>query len=272
MGAPDPRLSASAPAPADRPVPRVSGGRPALRVLRHACMNLLAGLSRLGCPRGRLAAGGEPMPRTRRPLPATLARRQAVAAAVRALGGDVYGTACWFRKLCSQSFRKLWDTPLGPGPGPRGGTRRVRRARTEGVVGPGDDRSPQATRSPGSPAGRVQRATGRSASRARQTVQRIGSEAPVVAIDDPHLRALKPVGRPSTVAAYRADVEALLDANHDVATHEVLRLLRLKGYAGGKRRSTSWSRELRPPSIRRRSCASRAWRGSSASTTSDRSQ
>jgi hypothetical protein len=69
---------------------------------------------------------------------------------------------------------------------------------------------------------------------ARQTVFRIGREEPVVAVDARELKMLRRVGRPSEVARFRSEVAAMLAATPELATHEVLRQLRAKGYASGK--------------------------------------
>jgi transposase len=85
---------------------------------------------------------------------------------------------------------------------------------------------------------------------ARQTVWRIGSEEPVVEVDDLKFKVLRRVGRPSDVARHRVDVAALLATRPDLPTHEVLRLLREQGYEGGKSAVYELVRSMRPVSPR----------------------
>jgi transposase len=85
---------------------------------------------------------------------------------------------------------------------------------------------------------------------ARQTVHRIGGEEPVADVDDREFKVLRRVGRPSAVAGHRAAVATMIEKTPDLPTHEVLRLLRLQGYEGGKSAVYELVRSLRPASAR----------------------
>lgn len=78
-----------------------------------------------------------------------------------------------------------------------------------------------------------------------RSVRRIAKESPVVAVDDGGARAARRVGRPSTVESFRKSVEDILAKDPEVLTVEIARLLREKGYGGGKSALYDLVRSLR---------------------------
>jgi len=66
------------------------------------------------------------------------------------------------------------------------------------------------------------------------SVKRIAQEDPVMHVDDAAERCKRQIGRPSTVVGFRNQVMAILQAEPDLASLEILRRVREAGYAGGK--------------------------------------
>jgi hypothetical protein len=66
------------------------------------------------------------------------------------------------------------------------------------------------------------------------SVKRIAKEPDVFHLDDAAERRRRRIGRPSKVQGIRDDVVALLDRSPDIRSIDVLRRVRLLGYAGGK--------------------------------------
>jgi transposase len=83
-----------------------------------------------------------------------------------------------------------------------------------------------------------------------RSVKRIAKEARVTAADERSSRAARAVGRPSTAAPFRKEAEAVLAGNPEMPTVEVLRLLREKGYVGGKSALYELVRSVRPAETR----------------------
>ena len=83
-----------------------------------------------------------------------------------------------------------------------------------------------------------------------QAVRRIEREAPVDEFDDAAERQRRAIGRPSKVEPFRERVAAILQAEPDVVTLEVLRRVREDGYRGGKSALYDLVAALRPPSVK----------------------
>ena len=83
-----------------------------------------------------------------------------------------------------------------------------------------------------------------------QAVRRIEREEPVAAFDDAAERLRRAIGRPSKVEPFRERVAAILRAEPDLVTLEVLRRVREDGYRGGKSALYDLVAALRPPSTR----------------------
>ena len=92
---------------------------------------------------------------------------------------------------------------------------------------------------------RVERETGVS----RRSVERIVQEELVVPADDPRqqLRIVRGAGRPSTVARFRPHVQAILEAEPDLPSVEILRRMQELGYEGGKSALYDFVAMLRTP-------------------------
>lgn len=88
-----------------------------------------------------------------------------------------------------------------------------------------------------------------------RTVRRVAKEPSVTSLLAKESRAVRP-GRPAKVEEYRSFVVDLLaqPGKHDLATLEVLRLARLKGYKGGKSAFYSLVKSIRPPCTGWRPC------------------
>ena len=67
-----------------------------------------------------------------------------------------------------------------------------------------------------------------------RSVKRIAEEEPVVHVDDQAERSKRQIGRPSTVATFRKQVAEILQQQPDLASLEILRRVRERGYPGGK--------------------------------------
>lgn len=80
----------------------------------------------------------------------------------------------------------------------------------------------------------------------QSSVQRIESEAPVVALDVAAERTRRGVGRPSKVEAYRTLLSTEIAKQPDVMAVELLRRARLAGYRGGKSALYTLIRAIRP--------------------------
>lgn len=105
----------------------------------------------------------------------------------------------------------------------------------------------------------VLRSTGRSVREiakklgvSERSVYRVLKEPAVVASDDATARRARRLGRPSTVAAFRPFVSAVLgdEKTADLPSLEVLRLAREKGYTGGKSAFYELVRSLRKKSAK----------------------
>lgn len=66
------------------------------------------------------------------------------------------------------------------------------------------------------------------------SVKRIAKEPDVKHLDDAAERRRRRIGRPSPVRAFRDLVVELLSREPDMRANEVLRRVRLRGYAGGR--------------------------------------
>lgn len=82
----------------------------------------------------------------------------------------------------------------------------------------------------GLPVAEVARRTGVS----ERSVARIATQAPVTHVDDRAYARAQRVGRPSKLAEFHPDIDQMLKDESDILTLEVLRRLRIKGYAGAK--------------------------------------
>jgi len=83
-----------------------------------------------------------------------------------------------------------------------------------------------------------------------RAVRTIEEEAPVATIDDAAERKRRRVGRPSKAEPLRAFVAALVTAEPELLSLEVLRRARLAGYAGGKSALYGLIASLRPAPTR----------------------
>jgi transposase len=80
----------------------------------------------------------------------------------------------------------------------------------------------------------------------QSSVQRVGAEPPVSALDMERARAAARAGRPSKVEGYRALLVRELERQPDVLAVELLRRARLAGYGGGKSALYELIRAIRP--------------------------
>jgi len=92
----------------------------------------------------------------------------------------------------------------------------------------------------------ISRLTGAS----ERTIRRIMAEPPVVESDDGACRQARGIGRPSKVEAYRPRVEELLKTEPELRSVEILRRVRLDGYAGEKSALYALVASLRPKGVR----------------------
>src|SRR5689334_9037626 len=83
-------------------------------------------------------------------------------------------------------------------------------------------------------AGHTQLSVGKQTNVSERTIRRIDAEPPVSAFDDAAERVRRGVGRPSKAAPFGERIEAILKAEPDLPTLEVLRRVREDGYLGGK--------------------------------------
>jgi transposase len=83
-----------------------------------------------------------------------------------------------------------------------------------------------------------------------QAVRRIERESRVESFDDGAERRRRGIGRPSKVDAYRERVGAMLQADAEMPTLEILRRVREDGYRGGKSALYDVAAALRPASTR----------------------
>ena len=84
----------------------------------------------------------------------------------------------------------------------------------------------------------------------RRSVQRVDTEAAVTHIDLGREREARGVGRPATAEPFRAVVAEILAGEPQLLSVEVLRRVKLRGYAGGKTALYELIRELRPKTSR----------------------
>jgi transposase len=99
-------------------------------------------------------------------------------------------------------------------------------------------------------AGRTQSEVAAQLGVSEQAVRRIEREEPVLVFDDAAERARRAIGRPSKVEPYRDRVAAILRAEPELVTLEVLRRVRQDGYRGGKSALYDLVAALRPPSLK----------------------
>ncbi len=99
-------------------------------------------------------------------------------------------------------------------------------------------------------AGLEQKEIAKHAGVSERSVRRILGEEPVVANDDRAARKACLVGRPSKVTAIRPLVEEILKQREDLPGVEILRLVRLEGYTGGKTALYDLVRSVRKVSAR----------------------
>jgi transposase len=83
-----------------------------------------------------------------------------------------------------------------------------------------------------------------------RSVKRIAEEEPVVHVDDQAERSKPQIGRPSTVATFQKPVLEILQQQPDLASLEILRRVRERGYAGGKTALYALVASLRPKSAK----------------------
>lgn len=98
--------------------------------------------------------------------------------------------------------------------------------------------------------GLTQRAVSESQGVSERTVRRIEGEARVDDFDDATERARRGIGRPSKVERYRPQVDAILKAEPELPTLEILRRVREDGYTGAKTVLYGLVAELRPKRCR----------------------
>ena len=96
-------------------------------------------------------------------------------------------------------------------------------------------------------AGHTERDTAKRLMVSLSTVQRVAREPDIERIDEEAERARRQVGRPSVAQPYASLVEALLKEDSAMLSVEVLRRVRLAGYAGGKSALFALVAGLRPP-------------------------
>jgi transposase len=85
---------------------------------------------------------------------------------------------------------------------------------------------------------------------ARRTVQRVDGEATVTDIDSAREREARGIGRPAKAEPFRSVIAEILAGDPQLLSVEVLRRVKLKGYAGGKTAVYELIRELRPKTSR----------------------
>ena len=78
------------------------------------------------------------------------------------------------------------------------------------------------------------------------SVKRIAQESPVVDVDDKVERAKRKIGRRSPVTTFRKQVVEIQQQQPDLASLEILRRVRERGYAGGKTALYALVASLRP--------------------------
>jgi hypothetical protein len=80
----------------------------------------------------------------------------------------------------------------------------------------------------------------------RRTVQRVDGEAAVTHIDGIREREARGIGRPATAEPFRSVIAEILAGEPQLLSVELLRRVKLKGYAGGKTALYELIREMRP--------------------------
>jgi transposase len=83
-----------------------------------------------------------------------------------------------------------------------------------------------------------------------RTVRRVEGEPDVTHIDDAEERARRAIGRPAKAEPFRSVIAEILAQEPDLLSVEILRRVKLKGYAGGKTALYDLISALRPNTIR----------------------
>jgi len=80
-----------------------------------------------------------------------------------------------------------------------------------------------------------------------RSIRRIDEEEPITSFDQRAANTARRMGRPSKAEPYRAFIEAVLKAEPELMSLEILRRAKLKGYAGSKTALYDLIASLRPP-------------------------
>ncbi len=99
-------------------------------------------------------------------------------------------------------------------------------------------------------AGHTQQSVARQTNVAERTIRRIDAEPPVTVFDDAAERERRGVGRPSKVGPFSERIEAILKAEPELPTLELLRRVREDGYLGGKSALYELVQSVRPKPVR----------------------
>jgi hypothetical protein len=99
-------------------------------------------------------------------------------------------------------------------------------------------------------AGHTQQSVAKQTSVAERTIRRIDAEPQVTMFDDVAERERRGVGLPSKVGPFTERIEAILKAEPELPTLEVLRRVREDGYLGGKSALYELAESVRPKTTR----------------------